>query len=53
MVVEHGTRRVQHKVSVGIRPLAGALAGLFGLDLFFYAEGMLFGQLDPVIWVSR
>ncbi|HEY7788345.1 MAG TPA: XrtA/PEP-CTERM system histidine kinase PrsK [Casimicrobiaceae bacterium] len=53
MLLEHVMRRVQPQTRWGIKPLAVALAGVFGLDLFFYADAMLFGQLDAVIWVSR
>ena len=30
-----------------------ASAGVFGFDLFLYADAMLFGMLDPDIWVAR
>ena len=53
MLVEHVVRRVQPQMRWGIKPLAVALAGVFGLDLFFYADAMLFGQVDPTLWVSR
>lgn len=46
-------RRVQPQMRWGIKPLAVAMAGLFGLELYFYADALLFGQLDPDISVSR
>src|SRR6266576_1672338 len=30
-----------------------ALIGLFGYDLFLYADAMLFARIDPDIWVAR
>lgn len=53
MLVEQIVRRVQPQMRWGIKPLAVALAGVFGFELFFYADAMLFGQLDPDIWVAR
>ncbi len=32
---------------------ASALGGVFGFDLFFYADALLFGRLDADIWVAR
>ena len=37
----------------GIKPLVIGLAGVFGFDLFLYADGMLFGRLDGDVWVAR
>lgn len=53
MLVEQVVRCVQPQMRWAIKPLAIALAGVFGLELFFYADAMLFGQLDPDIWVAR
>lgn len=53
MLVEQVVRRVHPQLRWGIKPLAVALVGVFGLDLFFYADAMLFGHLDPDIWVAR
>src|SRR5437867_7224228 len=36
-----------------IKPLCLALAGIFGFDLFYYADAMLFGRLDLDIWAAR
>lgn len=51
--VEQVVRRVPPQMRWGIKPLAVALAGVFGLELFFYADAMLFGHIDPDIWVAR
>jgi putative PEP-CTERM system histidine kinase len=53
VLVEQLIRRVQPQRRWAIKPLAVGLAGTFGLDLFLYADAMLFGHLDPDIWVSR
>ena len=53
MLIEHVVRRVVPQMRWGIRPLAIALAGVFGLDLYLYADALLFGRLDPVIWIAR
>jgi simple sugar transport system permease protein len=37
----------------GLNPLGVGLAGLFGFDLFMLADAMLYGHLDPDIWVAR
>jgi len=52
-LTEQVLRRVQPRMRWGIKPLAVALAGVFGLELLFYADAMLFGRLDPDIWVAR
>ena len=53
MQVEQVLRRVHPQMRWGIKPLAVALVGIFGFDLFFYADAMLFGGLDQDIWVAR
>jgi putative PEP-CTERM system histidine kinase len=53
MMVEQLVRRVQPQLRWGIKPLAVALGGTFGLDLFFYADAVLFGRFDPDIWAAR
>jgi hypothetical protein len=53
MLVEQVFRRVQLQCRWSIKPLVVALAGVFGLDLYLYADAMLFRHLDPEIWVSR
>jgi putative PEP-CTERM system histidine kinase len=52
-LVEQLVRRAQPQVFWTIKPLAAALAGVFGLDLLLYADGLLFGMLDPDMWASR
>ncbi|HEX7328820.1 MAG TPA: XrtA/PEP-CTERM system histidine kinase PrsK [Casimicrobiaceae bacterium] len=53
VLVEHLVRRVRPEMRWGVKPLAIALAAVFGFDLFYYADAALFGQLDPVIWAAR
>ena len=53
VLVEQVVRRVQPQMRWSIKPLAVALGGIFGLDLYLYADAMLFGRLDADIWASR
>jgi len=53
ILVEQVVRRVRPQMRWAIKPLAIALAGVFGLELLLYADAMLFGQIDADIWVSR
>jgi putative PEP-CTERM system histidine kinase len=53
VLVEQIVRRVHPEMRWSIKPLAVALAGVFGLDLFYYADAVLFAKIDPDIWVSR
>jgi putative PEP-CTERM system histidine kinase len=53
MLVEQLFRRAHPQVRWGIKPLCVALAGTFGFDLFLFADALLFGRLDPDIWVAR
>jgi putative PEP-CTERM system histidine kinase len=53
ILVEQVYRRVQPNARWAIKPLIIALAAVFGLELFFYADALLFGRLDTDIWVSR
>ena len=53
VLVEQVYRRVQPHARWAIRPLVVALAGTFGLELFFYADALLFGHLDGDVWLSR
>ena len=52
-MTEQVLRRVQPRMRWGIKPLAVALGGVFGLELLFYADAALFGRLDADIWVAR
>ena len=53
VLLEQLVRRVQPQMRWSIKPLAMALAGIFGIDLFFYADAVLFAHLDPDIWLAR
>jgi putative PEP-CTERM system histidine kinase len=52
-LVEQLLRRADPQSRWGVRPLAIALAGTFGFDLFLFADAMLFGRLDGDIWIAR
>jgi putative PEP-CTERM system histidine kinase len=53
ILVEQLIRRVQPQFRWGIKPLALALGGVFALDLFFYADALLYTHFDPDIWAAR
>ena len=53
VLVEQLYRRLQPQARWATKPLLLALGGIFGLELFFYADALLFGRLDPDIWLSR
>ena len=53
ILVEQLIRRAHPQARWAIKPLCVGLGGVFGFDLFFYADAMLFGVLDPDIWVAR
>jgi putative PEP-CTERM system histidine kinase len=53
MLVEQLLRRTHPQARWGIKPLCVALAGVFGFDLFFYADAMLYSGLDADIWAAR
>ncbi len=53
ILVEQLIRRAHPQARWAIKPLCVGLAGVFGFDLFFYADAMLFGLADPDIWVAR
>jgi putative PEP-CTERM system histidine kinase len=36
-----------------VKPLCLGLTGIFGFDLFFYSDAMLFGHRDVDIWIAR
>jgi len=36
-----------------IKPLCVALGGIFGFDIFFYADALLYSQLEVDIWIAR
>ena len=51
--MEQLIRRAHPQARWAIKPLCVGLGGMFGFDLFFYADAMLFGVLDPDIWIAR
>jgi putative PEP-CTERM system histidine kinase len=53
VMIEQLMRRAHTQVRWSLRPLAIALGGIFGFDLFLYADAMLFSQLDVDFWISR
>jgi len=53
VMVEQLMRRAHRASQWSLRPLALALAGIFGFDLFFYSDAMLFSRIDVDFWVAR
>lgn len=53
MLIEQLFRRAHTQARWAIKPLCIALAGIFGFDLFLYADAMLFSTLDVDIWTAR
>ena len=53
MLVEQLIRSTHPQGRWSIKPLCVALGGIFGFDLFLYADAMLFARIDPDIWVAR
>ncbi len=53
ILVEQLLRRALPHARWGVKPLCVGLAGVFAFDIFFYSEAMLFGMLDPNIFVAR
>ena len=53
VLVERLLRSTAAHARWSVKPLCLGLTGLFGFDLFFYSDAMLFGRLDPDIWVAR
>jgi putative PEP-CTERM system histidine kinase len=53
VLVEQLLRRALPHARWGLKPLCVGLAGVFGFDIFLFAEAMLFGQLDSNIFVAR
>jgi hypothetical protein len=46
-------RRTPDHFRWAVKPLAFALAGMFGYDLILYSDALLFRQLDPDLWAAR
>ena len=53
ILIEQLIRRAHPQARWAIKPLCVGLAGVFGFDLFFFADAMLFGLPDPDIWIAR
>ena len=53
ILLEQLLQGVETQMRWGIKPLAIGLGGMFGLEVFFYADALLFGHLDPQIWIAR
>ena len=53
VLAEQLIRRADPQSRWAIKPLCIALAGMFGFDLFLYADAMLFSTLDLDIWAAR
>jgi putative PEP-CTERM system histidine kinase len=53
VMVEQLMRRAHRASQWSLRPLALALGGVFGFDLFFYSDAMLFSHVDLDFWVAR
>jgi putative PEP-CTERM system histidine kinase len=53
ILTEQVVRRIEPGTRWGIKPLAVAMAGLFGFELFLYADALLYGHLDADIWLAR
>ena len=52
-LVEQLFRRADQEARWRIKPLCVALGGIFGFDIFFYADAVLFARLDVDIWIAR
>jgi putative PEP-CTERM system histidine kinase len=53
VLVERLFRSAAAQARWAVKPLCLGLAGIFGFDLFFYSDAMLFGRHDLDIWVAR
>jgi putative PEP-CTERM system histidine kinase len=53
VLVERLFRGVAAHARWAVKPLCLGLTGIFGFDLFFYSDAMLFGRQDLDIWVAR
>jgi putative PEP-CTERM system histidine kinase len=53
MLVEQLIRRAHPQSRWGVRPLVIGLAGMFGFDLFLFADATLFGRIDHDIALAR
>jgi putative PEP-CTERM system histidine kinase len=53
VLIERLYRSAAQHARWAVKPLCLGLAGIFGFDLFFYADAMLFGRHDLEIWAAR
>jgi putative PEP-CTERM system histidine kinase len=53
VMIEQLIRRAHSQFRWSLRPLAVALGGLFGFDLFLYSDAMLFSEVDVDFWIAR
>jgi len=53
ILVEQLYRRAHTQSRWAIKPLAVALAALFGFDLTMYADALLFARIDADFWIAR
>jgi len=53
VLVERLFRGAATQARWAIKPLCLGLAGVFGFDLFFFSDAMLFGQHDVDVWAAR
>ncbi len=51
--VEQLLRNTPPELRWGVKPLCVGLGGVFAFDLFLYADGVLFGRLDPAVWSAH
>jgi putative PEP-CTERM system histidine kinase len=52
-MAEQVLRRVQAELRWAIKPFVIAMAGVFGLELVYYADAVLFARLDVDFWLAR
>jgi len=53
VLVERLFRGVAAHARWAVKPLCLGLTGVFGFDLFFFSDAMLFGRHDVDIWLAR
>ena len=53
VLVERLFRSTAAHARWAVKPLCLGLTGVFGFDLFFFSDAMLFGRYDVDIWVAR
>ncbi|HEX4883870.1 MAG TPA: XrtA/PEP-CTERM system histidine kinase PrsK [Casimicrobiaceae bacterium] len=53
VVAEQLFRRVDPQGRWATKPLVLAMLGVFGYDLYMFSDALLFGRIDPDIWVAR